>query len=184
MRKVLCSKLSLMTSQSSFGEIVAMLQKNAVKRWLLKKVRILFICFHTLYTLIFLIWLKQLRRDVLLLGMVGNVGQGEVLLAKLNTVPVQITFTFIQWINSHVAVRIFLILSKRILKHFSSKGYAEKQCLENGRWYYTNRSGEWTNYKTCSRVEAHLTQERVHVVLYGISVAALTPAIVIFFAYK
>ena len=53
MRKVLCSKLSLMTSQSSFGEIVAMLQKNAVKRWLLKKVRILFICFHTLYTLIF-----------------------------------------------------------------------------------------------------------------------------------
>ena len=116
--------------------------------------------------------------------MVGNVGQGEVLLAKLNTVPVQITFTFIQWINSHVAVRIFLILSNKILKLFSSKGYAEKQCLENGRWYYTNRSGEWTNYKTCSRVEAHLTQERVHVVLYGISVAALTPAIVIFFAYK
>ena len=36
--------------------------------------------------------------------MVGNVGQKEVLWAKLNTGPVQITFTFIQWINSHVAV--------------------------------------------------------------------------------
>eukprot|EP00093_Oithona_nana_P000734 00734.XXX_908_2324_1 [CDS] Oithona nana genome sequencing. len=67
---------------------------------------------------------------------------------------------------------------------FSCGSFAEKQCLENGRWYFTNRSGEWTNYKTCSRVKAHLTQERVHVVLYGISVAALTPAIVIFFAYK
>ena len=36
--------------------------------------------------------------------MVGNVGRKEVLWAKLNTGPVQITFTFIQWINSHVAV--------------------------------------------------------------------------------
>ena len=64
------------------------------------------------------------------------------------------------------------------------KGYAEKQCMENGRWFYSNESGEWTNYKTCSRVKAHLTQERVHVALYGISVAALTPAIIIFFSYK
>jgi len=64
------------------------------------------------------------------------------------------------------------------------KGYAEKQCMGDGRWFYSNSSGEWTNYKTCSRVNAHLTQEHVHVALYGISVVALMPAIIIFFTYK
>ena len=63
-------------------------------------------------------------------------------------------------------------------------GYAEKKCTGQGRWFYTNTSGEWTNYTTCSKVKAHLTQEKVHVVLYIVSVVALTPAILIFFSYK
>ena len=67
--------------------------------------------------------------------------------------------------------------------------YAEKECtrLSNGlgRWFYVNSSrGEWTNFQTCNKVEAHLTQERVHVALYAISVIALTPALIIFFAYS
>ena len=63
-------------------------------------------------------------------------------------------------------------------------GFAEKHCLSGGRWFYSSKGGEWTNYKTCSRVKDHLTQEQVHVALYGVSVVALTPAIIIFFAYK
>ena len=43
---------------------------------------------------------------------------------------------------------------------------------------------EWTNFKTCAVVNKHLTQEKVHMVLYIISVVALMPAIIIFFAYK
>ena len=72
-----------------------------------------------------------------------------------------------------------------IIDQYACGSYAEKQCEANGRWFYNNSSGgEWTNYKTCSRVRAHLTQERVHMALYAISVVALTPAIIIFFAYK
>ena len=57
--------------------------------------------------------------------------------------------------------------------------------MENGTWYFNqSKNGEWTNFETCSRVQAHLTQEHVHVALYGLSVVALTPAIIIFFAYK
>jgi hypothetical protein len=57
--------------------------------------------------------------------------------------------------------------------------------MTDGRWFYRNDTGgEWTNYTTCSKVKAHLTQEYVHVALYGISVVALTPAIIIFYAYK
>ena len=63
-------------------------------------------------------------------------------------------------------------------------GYAEKSCTENGTWYYSAKVGEWTNFTTCSKLRAHLTQEHVHVFLYGLSVVALAPAIVIFFAYK
>ena len=43
---------------------------------------------------------------------------------------------------------------------------------------------EWTNFTTCGQTDVHLKQEYVHVILYGFSVIALTPAIIIFFAYK
>lgn len=57
--------------------------------------------------------------------------------------------------------------------------------MDDGKWYFNeSKNGEWTNFETCSRVQAHLTQEHVHVALYGLSVVALTPAIIIFFAYK
>ena len=42
--------------------------------------------------------------DVLALGMDGNAGHTEVHLVKWNTVLVQATFTFTQWINTLVAV--------------------------------------------------------------------------------
>ena len=66
-----------------------------------------------------------------------------------------------------------------------SLGFAEKRCTENGTWYLDPiRHSEWTNFTTCSQTDVHLTQEYVHVILYGFSVIALTPAIIIFFAYK
>ena len=62
--------------------------------------------------------------------------------------------------------------------------YAEKICNSNGKWYQNSSLGEWTNYKTCSIVKNHLTREKVHMALYAVSVAALVPAIIIFFVYK
>jgi len=62
--------------------------------------------------------------------------------------------------------------------------YAEKTCESAGQWKLNDRGLEWTNFKTCAVVNKHLTQEKVHMVLYIISVVALMPAIIIFFAYK
>lgn len=62
--------------------------------------------------------------------------------------------------------------------------YAEKTCMSDGRWFYRNNVGEWTNYTTCSRVSTYIVKEHVHVALYALSVVALTPAIIIFFSYK
>ena len=113
----------------------------------------------------------------------------EETLAKSNTAPVQITSTFIPWIN-FLAMIVRLFPSSIITLHefsngsFLPLGFAEKQCLASGKWFFSNITGEWTNYKTCSRIKAHLTQEHIHVALYGLSAVALTPAIIIFFAYK
>lgn len=79
---------------------------------------------------------------------------------------------------------IYFHSNGQIVDATSCGSYAEKQCMPNGRWYFSNLTGEWTNYATCSSVKAHLTQEWVHMVFYIISIVALTPAIIIFFAYK
>ena len=68
--------------------------------------------------------------------------------------------------------------------HFLIIGFAEKRCTENGTWYLNSDHSEWTNFTTCGQTDVHLKQEYVHVILYGFSVIALTPAIIIFFAYK
>ena len=56
--------------------------------------------------------------DVLALGMDGNAGHTEVHLVRLNTVLVQTTFTFTQWINTLVEVchLSFFQLKKHPLK--------------------------------------------------------------------
>ena len=43
---------------------------------------------------------------------------------------------------------------------------------------------EWTDFTTCSKVKALLSQEYVHVALYALSIVFLVPAIIIFFSYK
>ncbi|XP_059085295.1 calcitonin gene-related peptide type 1 receptor-like isoform X2 [Tigriopus californicus] len=61
--------------------------------------------------------------------------------------------------------------------------YVEKTCNSSGQWL-TRANGEWTNYTTCSPHQEFLTQDYVLVSLYGLSVIALLPAIIIFFSYK
>eukprot|EP00095_Tigriopus_kingsejongensis_P004606 snap_masked-scaffold2114_size20529-processed-gene-0.1 protein:Tk04606 transcript:snap_masked-scaffold2114_size20529-processed-gene-0.1-mRNA-1 annotation:"calcitonin gene-related peptide type 1 receptor" len=61
--------------------------------------------------------------------------------------------------------------------------YAEKYCNSTGEWLQ-REDGEWTDFTTCSRVNVLRTQEYVHLSLYGVSIIALVPAIVIFFSYK
>ncbi|GFY47977.1 g_PROTEIN_RECEP_F2_3 domain-containing protein [Trichonephila inaurata madagascariensis] len=46
--------------------------------------------------------------------------------------------------------------------------YASKRCLSNGSWYANERDSEWTNYSSCSRIQAtasvphHDAQALVH----------------------
>ena len=63
-------------------------------------------------------------------------------------------------------------------------GYAEKNCTATGQWFRKSSGGEWTDFTTCSRVNALLLQEHAHMGLYAVSATALLPAIVIFFSYK
>ena len=67
-----------------------------------------------------------------------------------------------------------IYLQLKVLIHSNSKS----------EYFFCAKGLEWTNFKTCAVVNKHLTQEKVHMVLYIISVVALMPAIIIFFAYK
>jgi hypothetical protein len=47
-----------------------------------------------------------------------------------------------------------------------------------------SRGVEYTDYTTCSVLSAMLAQEKVHLAMYAVSIAALLPALAIFFSYK
>ncbi|XP_037783495.1 calcitonin gene-related peptide type 1 receptor-like [Penaeus monodon] len=63
-------------------------------------------------------------------------------------------------------------------------GQAYKQCSRAGTWYVGPGGSEWSNYSTCSTLAVLQTRVKVHLAAHVVSVAALIPAIVIFFLYK
>ncbi|XP_066943744.1 uncharacterized protein [Macrobrachium rosenbergii] len=68
-------------------------------------------------------------------------------------------------------------------KPASCSKMATKKCEADGHWY---RRGvyEWSNYSSCSVAQNIIRRLYVHTAAYSISVAALLPALCIFFAYK
>ncbi len=81
--------------------------------------------------------------------------------------------------------RLLYIRARLINAGAKLSGYAETFCNASGTWLTLPRPrGEWTDYTTCGRVGALLTQEYVHIAFYAASVLALAPALIIFFVYK
>nr|XP_053643880.1 calcitonin gene-related peptide type 1 receptor-like [Cherax quadricarinatus] len=61
---------------------------------------------------------------------------------------------------------------------------ASKRCEEDGQWFRREGRHEWSNYSSCSVEENIHRRLHVHIAAYSISVAALFPALCIFFSYK
>jgi hypothetical protein len=62
-----------------------------------------------------------------------------------------------------------------------------KECTKEGEWYRHPKSREeWTNYSGCgaATVSIHVRRAYVLITAYAISIVALVPALLIFFAYK
>ncbi|XP_018015172.1 calcitonin gene-related peptide type 1 receptor [Hyalella azteca] len=65
---------------------------------------------------------------------------------------------------------------------------AQKECLADGRWFRHISNNEWTNYTDCDykKIVAENIKLRMrwHIAVCSLSVAALLPALIIFFSYR